>query len=189
MISWLIVFAASIVAIVLAAASEAPDLLMAAAGLTSLIFLLLALRERRALAAASRSRRGAATARHVGLVWIWGGLGLLLTYALVLAWPEWWHFCLAFLAVGTLCLVYAAQLERDAGAGREDEAMLKLGRYLAIGQLVGMVVTVVGLAIDPDKEFLWIREGDWAGNIIFLFGAIALAAITAHALLTDTKTG
>ena len=67
--------------------------------------------------------------------------------------------------------------------------MLALGRYMAIGQLVGMVVTVIGLGIDPDKEFYWPADGDWAGNIIFLFGALALLAITAHALLNDKKLG
>jgi hypothetical protein len=50
-----------------------------------------------------------------------------------------------------------------------------------------MVVTILGLIVDPDKEFLWPKDGDWAGNIIFLFGALALLAITAHALIDDKK--
>jgi hypothetical protein len=66
--------------------------------------------------------------------------------------------------------------------------MLKLGRNFAIAQFVAMLVTIVGLIIDPDKEFLFIKEDDWAGNGIFLFGAIALAVLSGHALFTSKKT-
>jgi hypothetical protein len=125
----------------------------------------------------------------MGIVWLWGAASLFVIYVFILTWHEWWQFFAAFAVVGVLCLGFAALLERDANAGRDDETMLALGRYLAIGQLAGMVVTVAGLAVDPDKEFLWPADGDWAGNIVFLFGALALLAITAHALINDKKPG
>jgi hypothetical protein len=125
----------------------------------------------------------------MGLVWLWGAAGIFVVYAFILSWREWWQFVTAFAVVGILCLGFAALLERDAARSRDDVAMLKLGRYLAMAQLGGMVVTILGLAVDPDKEFLWPDDGDWAGNILFLFGALALLAITAHALIYDEKPG
>jgi hypothetical protein len=60
--------------------------------------------------------------------------------------------------------------------------MLKVGRILTILQFAGTVVAVIGLLIDPDKQFLNTAKLDWAAQTVFLFGAIALAAISAAAL-------
>jgi hypothetical protein len=188
-IVWVILMTASLIFIALTAAAEAPARLIATTGIAGLLWALVAVRERRALvaAAASRSRVEGATARYMGLVWAWGALGLFVTYVFILDWREWWQFCMAFAVAGAVCVGYSLLLERDADAERDDETMLALGRTLAIGQLAGMIVTVIGLVLDPDKEFLRLKEGDWAANSIFLSGALALAAITAHALL-DAKT-
>jgi hypothetical protein len=185
----IIILVLSAIKILYFASTGAPAALLAVAGVTSLVLTALAIRERSTLrkSGASKSRIASATSRNMGLVWLWGALALLLVYVFALDWREWWHFCAAFATAGVLCLGFSAMLVRDAGAGRDDETMLALGRYLAIGQLVGMIVTVAGLAIDPDKEFVYIKEGDWAGNSIFLAGALALAAISAHALLSEKK--
>lgn len=187
LIGWMIILTLSVVATILSAGAGAPATHMATTGFGGLACALLALRDRRALetAGASRSAVAATTARYLGLVWVWGALGLFVTYFFILAWRDWWQFVLAFTVVGVLCLLFAAALERDDRAGREDETMLKLGHYLAIGQLAGMIITVLGLAIDPDKVFLSTTRPDWAANTIFLFGALALAAITANALIRD----
>jgi hypothetical protein len=183
------VLTASLIATIMISAEERPGLLIVASVIAAVVWVLLAMRDRQSLAAsgASPSRIAAATARYMGIVWLWGAVSLFVVYVFILTWHEWWQFFAAFAVVGALCLGYASLLERDAKAGRDDETMLALGRYMAIGQLVGMVVTVIGLGIDPDKEFYWPADGDWAGNIIFLFGALALLVITAHALLNDKK--
>jgi hypothetical protein len=185
------VLTASLIATIMISAEERPGLLIIATAIAALAWVLMAIRERRSVTAAgaSPSKIGAATARYMGVVWLWGAVSLFVIYVFILTWHEWWQFFAAFAVVGALCLGYAALLERDANAGRDDETMLGLGRYLAIGQLIGMIATVIGLAIDPDKELYWPADGDWAGNIIFLFGSLALLAITAHALIYDKKPG
>jgi hypothetical protein len=187
LIAAIVILVVSSLKILYFASADAPAALLAVAGATGLILVALALYERSRLlrSGASRSRVASVTSRHMGIIWLWGALALLLVYMFALSWREWWHFCAAFATAGLLCLGFSAALARDADAGRDDETMLSLGRYLAIGQLVGMVATVVGLAIDPDKEFVFIKEGDWAGNSIFLSGALALAAVSAYALITD----
>jgi|GEM_PF-556773 len=159
---------------------------MAVAVAASMAFALVAIRDNLALrrAGAAKSAIASSTARYMGIVWIWGALALAATYATgVLVWREWWHFLLAFAAVGALCLLFAALLAKDARSGREDATMLKLGRQLAIIQLAGMVIAVLGLLIDGKMtRFLNPRYTDWAANNVFFFGALAIAAISANAL-------
>lgn len=185
----MILLAAGVIAILLTAAAGKPAAHMIVAALLASSFVVFGVRTRDALesAGASRSALESVSARAMGLVWLWGGLGLFGTYLFFLSWREWWHFTLAFLLAGTLCLGFAATLDRDARAGKDDQTLLKLGRYLGIAQLAGMIITVAGLAIDPDKEFLATVRPDWAANSIFLFGALALAAITAHALMRNAR--
>lgn len=184
---WMIALTVSICMIVIAAAMGEPSLLLFMSGLVSLGVALLSVRENASLTAAgaSRSAIAASTARNMGVIWLWGAIGILLIYLFILQWREWWQLFLGLAFVGVLSLFFGATLRRDAEAGRDDETMLKLGRYLTMAQLVGMVVTVVGLLIDPDKQIMQTTRPDWAANNIFICGAIALAAISAHALMAD----
>jgi hypothetical protein len=192
LIAWLLIVGLALTGVFFAAKTIEPTALLAATGFVSLLAAVVGIRERSRLlkpeSGASKSRVESVTAFYMALVWLWGATALLLVYTLVLNWREWWHFCLGFALAGGLSLSFSALLGKDADAGRNDETMLKLGRNLAIAQFVAMLVTIVGLIIDPDKEFLFIKEDDWAGNGIFLLGAIALALLSGHALLTTKKT-
>ena len=192
LIAWVLIVALGLAGVFFAAKTVEPTALLAATGFVSLLAAVVGIRERSRLMApesgASRSRVESVTALYMALVWLWGATALLLVYTLVLDWREWWHFCVGFTLAGGLSLGFSALLGKDADAGRDDETMLKLGRNLAIAQFVAMLVTIVGLFIDPDKEFLFIKEDDWAGNGIFLLGAIALALLSGHALITAKKT-
>lgn len=188
MIIWMIVLTISVCAMIFSAALGDANIHMAMTGFVSLAAALLAIRENSQLRAAGapRSTISASTARYMGLVWLWGALSLFVTYQFILTeWHEWWQFFLGFAAAGVLCLLMGTALDRDAEKGSKDETLLMLTRYLAFGQLLGMMITIAGLAIDPDKRFGNIDVPDWAANNIFLFGAMSLAAITVHALYYD----
>ncbi len=185
---WMSTLTLSLSAIVISAAAGLPAVHLAMTALVSLVVAIMALREDKELrtAGASRSMVAASTARYMGLIWIWGALGLLMTYFFILTeWKEWRHFFVAFSIAGVLCLFFAATHSRDAESGKEDETMLRLGRALVWGQLIGMICTMVGLLVDPNKHFLDVKQVDWAANNIFFFGAFALAAISASALLAN----
>jgi len=192
---WMLGIALGLSIMIVTAAANMPLVHMAAAAIVSLVIAVLGVRENRALraAGASESAVAASTARHMAMVWIWGAIGLLVTYFFILTWKEWLTFFLVFAGVGVLCLIMTGALSRDAAAGREDPTMLKLGNYLTVGQLVGMVVTMIGLVVDGKMtRFATIagqRTGwqDWAANNIFFFGAMALAAISLNALLSKPK--
>lgn len=192
LVVWMITLTVSLCAIVLSAAAGMPEVHMAMTAFVGIAIALLGIREHRQLLAsgADRSTVAASTARYMGLVWVWGALGLLITYFFILKWHEWLHFFLGFAALGVLCLFVAATLSRDASKGTDDETMLKVGRALTWGQFAGMVITMLGLIIDGKMtRFLNpAKYGDWAANNIFFFGALALAAISLNALLTTRKT-
>lgn len=188
---WMIGLTVSLSMLIIGAAMPQPLLFMGMTGLVSLAIALLAVREHSSLeaAGASESLVGASTARNLGLVWLWGAIGLFVIYMFILQWREWWQLFLGLTAAGVLSLVFASVLQRDAEKGRDDPTMLRLGRYLVWIQLAGMAATIIGLAVDPDKTLVGTNRPDWAANNIFMFGAIAIGAISLHALLAQRKKG
>lgn len=137
----------------------------------------------------SRSAQASSNASSMALVWLWGGLSVAIIYASFLTWREWWQFALAFTAVGAISYGFSLMMAKDAAIGKEDATMLKLARNLAWLQLAGMIVTVVGLMLDPDKRFLVVKDRweDWAANSIFFFGAVALGILSLYALMKDKR--
>lgn len=186
---WVLVFAAGLAGVFFTVEQVAPKLLLAATGTVSLLIALSGMIHRSQFIknGSPKSAVESLTARYMGFAWLWGALAILLVYTLLLQWREWPQFVAGFGIVGLLSLGFSALLARDAELGREDATLLRLGRYLCIGQAIGMVVTLIGLAIDPDKEFIYIRETDWAGNSIFLMGAVSLLLLSAHALMKAPK--
>ncbi|MFM1816114.1 MAG: hypothetical protein RLZ98_2809 [Pseudomonadota bacterium] len=189
MIFWTLGIGISVAALVLAAAARGIDPNMAYAHLaiaaaTNIFFALLAIRENQALArsGAPYPRIASNSARFMGFVWAWAALNLALTYGTgVLVWKEWLVFTLATVVVAGICLLISAMMRKDAETGRTDEAMIKLGRGLALVQLVGMIIAIVGLIVDGKMtRFLDPRHTDWAANNIFFFGALAIAAVSAY---------
>ncbi len=164
---------------------------MALAGLMAVVFVLAYLLQNRALVTngASSSRVAANTSRSIGMVWLWGALGLAATYATgILSWREWPVFLAACIVIAGLCLLFAAMLDKDARQGREDATMLRLGRILALVLLIGMLIAIVGLIIDGKMtRFLVPRYTDWPANNIFFFGAVAMALISGRALLNKPQ--
>jgi hypothetical protein len=180
---WLIALAAGTAAVSIGAAVSGQVGHMGITALVCVAFALLAVWERRRLVASGGSEPAVAatTANSMALVWAWAALSMLLTYRFVLSWHEWWQYVLAAGAVAAACMFFASMMSRDAAAGRQDDTLLNLARYLTIGQLAGMIIAMVGMVID-DKMPRDPGEPDWAANAMFFFGAAALAAISAYAL-------
>lgn len=185
MIIWFMLITVSLCLMVIAAGAGAPRVHLGMAGFVSIGIALVAILENGKLRAAGASKTAvaASTARSMGFVYVWGALGIAITYMLVLRWHEWWHFLSAFAVAGALCLFFSNLLTRDDQAGRVDATMLNIGRYLTWVQLVGMAVAVVGMIADGKLvRYVNPRHQDWAAQNIFFFGAVALALISAYAL-------
>lgn len=187
----------SVVLLILTAAMRSQGLHMAYAHMAvciivAIAFTLTFLQASAALrrAGAGQSAIAANTAKYIGMVWAWGALGLAFTYPTgVLVWREWPHFLAACVVLGGTCFALSAMLGKDAAAGKDDPTMLRIGHYLGIAVLVGMLAAIAGMLIDGKMvRFMTVRYTDWAANNIFFFGAIAMAFISGHALLTKSKT-
>jgi hypothetical protein len=185
MVIWMTTLTIGICSLVFAAGTGAPINYMAVTALISFAIAAIGLREIIALDKqdASLSAVSAATARYMGLVYAWGATALFVTYFFILPkWHEWPVFCGAFASVAAISLLFAATMSKDAERGKDDPTLLKIGRILTVAQFAGTIVAIVGLMIDPDKQFLNPERRDWAAQTVFFFGAIALAAISAAAL-------
>ncbi len=156
---------------------------MAIAAVVCAGFVLLALFDRRARlkGGSSEPALAGATAASMALVWAWAGLSMLGTYQLFLSWHEWWQYVLAGVGVAALSLGFASMMAKDDAAGRKDDTLLNVARYLTIAQFAGMIIAIVGMIVDK-KMPRDPSEPDWAANGIFFFGAAALAVISANAL-------
>lgn len=191
MIIWMLGIGVSVAALVITAAQKMFFVHMAVAALISILVALVSLGESRA-ADADANAGGAGIdipLRHMGLVWTWGALALLVTYATdILSWREWWQFFIAFFVLAGLSLFLSATLRKDAQSGAGDEMLVKVARGFSIFILVAMLITMAGLLIDGKmwrfSTIAGMRRGsqDWAANNIFFFGALALAAISWNAI-------
>jgi hypothetical protein len=191
MVAWALAIGLSIAALVVSAASRPGNVAMAYAHLAiaataAMFFALFAVRSLKALSetGASRTAIAADAARSIGLVWVWGALVIAVTYGTgVLGWKEWMKHFYGMFGAGGLCLAVAAILGKSSAGGGEDETMLTLSRYLAIGQLVALLVLIVGFLFDGQMlRFLNERFTDWPAKNVIFFGAIAIAAISGASL-------
>lgn len=188
LMSWMFALTISVCAIVFAAAWSEPGIHMGLCALIALVFIVMAIIENNRLRAAgvSKSEIASSTARYCGLVWSWGALAIAVTYGALLEarWPEWWQFFAGFGAAAIASLWFSNLLARDAAAGKVDEAMLKMGRTLTIVQVVGVIAALVTMFIEG-KFPRAVTYADWAGCNIFVFGGLAIIAISLNALRTS----
>ena len=189
-VGWMLGISASVAALVLVAALKLDNtnlayLHMAIAACVSIFIALAASRElRHPGPTASPELLASVGARYLGMIWTWGALALIITYAFVLPWREWWHFSLVFVALAGACLFLSATLRKDAESGADDDTMFKLARILIRIHFGAAIITVIGLIADGKMvRFLVPRHQDWAAQNIFFFGAIALGMISWYTLV------
>lgn len=197
-INWVGLLIACLAALLWGVSSGQPDVLSIVMSVISVGVVGYAIADNWSLTSSGNNANSIASAnsRHMGFVWALGALGLLFSYTLFIEWKEWLVFTGVFGLVALLVVGFAfivgngndtlASSETDKG----EDALLKLARYLTIAQLVGMVATMIGLAVDGkipasvQPNSAW---HDWAANVIFFYGALMLAAISANALYTSAK--
>jgi len=137
----------------------------------------------------SPSKLASINAGYMTMLWAWGGLGIAATYLLLpelheLNWwrKEWWQFVLGFGGAAVMSGVFAYKLSNDESDKGSETTLVRYSRYLAIGQLVGTIATMIGLIVDGKMDFGWI---DWSANNFFFAGAAGLAALSWIAISTQ----
>lgn len=191
-VPWMLAISVSLVILIIAAAARPNNVTMGYVHLsvtaaTCIFYALQAIRELQAASKNGETRIAltARSARYAGVVWTWAALVLVATYGLGIMppWREWQAHFLAMTAIAGLSLSLAAFLGKSAASGQEDETLFKIARYLTIGQLVVMVLVMIGLAADGHlTRFLTERYVDWPAKHVMFFGAMAIAAISGASL-------
>jgi hypothetical protein len=196
-VAWGMGIAVSVAALVACASMRADAVIwawvhLAVAAISAMGLALAGVATTRALAkdAAKEQVIAAASARSIGMIWTWAALALVATYATrVLVWWEWWHFTVAAIVAAGLCFFFERTLLADANNPDADDTMMRFAETLAIIQLAGMGVALLGLLIDGKmSRFLTVRYTDWAANAIFFFGALGIALVSAHDIQLRRRT-
>jgi FtsH-binding integral membrane protein len=190
MVFWMLSIAFSVVFLAVSAAARASDpsmayVHMAIAALMPIVFALICVRDTRLLirSGAPRNAIYASTTRFMGLVWAWAALALVITYGTgVLEWRNWWVFFIVSIVVAGLFLFLSQIIRQDLARGEQDDKILQFGGYIIIAQLAGMVAVIVALFVNRHDLFSFASTDSWAANLVFLFGALALAATCAYSL-------
>jgi len=135
----------------------------------------------RPLAAPAAGRRNAIL---MALVMAWGAFAFFALYGLTpLRWQHWWQYGSGMALYATLLLVYADLLSRPGSKAAASPVQFRvmqltiLQGMLAVGGLVWLVLS--GKLATPKM--------DWAANAIFLGGGLAIAALSAIAVITQQR--
>lgn len=196
MILWMSTIAVSVSLLAISAALGGYDpafatLHLLVAGVVATVMALLALREARELASNGETRGlvAANLTRHMGLLWAWGALVLVITYGTgILAWSAWWQYFLSFMVFAGLCLFLSKILQEDHDAGRPDEKMLRVSLALAVITLFVVVVASGAIGFARLGGVQSAGSDIWAADHVFVFGGLAMAVVASYLLKTSAST-
>jgi hypothetical protein len=158
-------------------------------GMVASVMAILALREARATAAAGGTRAlvAAGLTRHMGLLWAWAALVIVVTYGTaILEWSPWWQYFLSFMVFSGLCLFVSKVITEDQLAGRPDDKMQRVCLGLAATTLFIVVMAVGAIGFARLAGHQPHETGAWAADHVFVFGGIAMAVVAGFLLKTAT---
>ncbi len=195
MILWMATIAISVSMLAISAAMGGYDpafatLHLLVSGMVATIMALLALREARELSSDGETRGlvAANLTRHMGLLWAWGALVLVITYGTgILAWSAWWQYFLSFMVFAGLCLFLSKILQEDHDAGRPDEKMLRVSLALAVTTLFVVVVASGAIGFARLGGVQAAESAVWAADHVFVFGGLAMAVVASYLLKTSVS--
>ncbi len=118
-------------------------------------------------------------ARLIAAVWAWCGLAILASYYLTeLSWQHAWQYGAAMLLIGGGVLVYAQRREQPGSALSEPQPVA-LARWATALQGLAALGGVAALMMSGKIEA---HGRDWAANIIFVAGGLAIFTLSAMAV-------
>ena len=133
----------------------------------------------------------ARTTRLTALTYAWCGLTLLAVYlGTRVHWQHGWQYGSVLALIGAGNWIYVSLLEADAN-GKGLAAMQQVNAAVALAALQGIAVSGAMIWLISSGK-LDTKKGDWAANMIFLAGGLALIVISAvivktHLTLTASR--
>ena len=187
-IIWMFALAVGVSVLTIATAAEMHGAQMAIAAIVSGFIALKAMREQSETLAASGP--GAAFARvtmmHMGLIWIWSTLAIVITYTILIPWQYTLNLVPILLLGAGLCHFVAMLLARVTADG--DQRVLVLAQWISRGQLAVTSVAVGALvAAGHAAPDAFGGQAKWAAVNLLATAGMALALIAANAIKTDLQ--
>lgn len=192
-IPWLLAaIASSVAAMVSGAQSGVPFITVLAALLFALVIVATAVEVNRPLWQLEPGRisldAAAVAARHnarlLALTYAWGAAAMFTVYRFSgLRWQHGWQYGAALTLVAALLFLFVGMI------GSRDSPLRDRRVLLAVQKLTVLhgasAIAGVGFLVVSGK--LWSTKPDWAGNLIFLAGSLAVAALCLIAAVTQSK--
>lgn len=191
MVAWILAIGISVAMLIIAAAARPGNISMAythlaIAACVAIFFALDGIRKVNASAQGDKTGQptAAESLRSIGLVWIWAGLIIVVTYGTkVLNWNEWINHSVGMFIGAGVSIGVASSLSKAEEQGKVDQTMMSIARIVLMVLLAAMLLLVVGFLIDGQmKRFLVERYTDWPAKNVMFFGALAIAAISGATL-------
>ena len=121
----------------------------------------------------------------IAAAWAWAGLAMLACYHLTdLSWQHAWQYGAAMVLIATGILAYArARRQPGSRLAAPDAAAVMQG--VTASQAVAALVAVAILLLSGKVEA---HGRDWAANVVFIAGGLAIFALSAMAVIAERKT-
>lgn len=121
----------------------------------------------------------------IAAAWAWAGLAMLACYYLTdLSWQHAWQYGAGMLLIAAGITAYA-RARRQPGsrlaAPDAATAMRGITALQGIAALVGVVILLLSGKVEAQGR-------DWAANVVFIAGGLALFALSAMAVLAERRT-
>jgi hypothetical protein len=121
----------------------------------------------------------------IAAAWAWAGLAMLACYYLTdLKWQHAWQYGAGMLLIAAGITAYA-RARRQPGsrlaAPDAATAMRGITALQGIAALVGVVILLLSGKVEAQGR-------DWAANVVFIAGGLALFALSAMAVLAERRT-
>ena len=185
---WMFALAVGVSVLSIATAAELQGVQLAMAAVVSGFISIKAMREQNETLA----ERGAGaefarvTLLHMGLIWIWSTLAILITYTILISWP-YTSSVVSILLVGAGVCHFVAVLLGRAIAER-DLRVVVLADWISRGQLAVTSIAVGALvATGHAAPGSFGGQAKWAAVNVLATSGVALALIAANAVKVQLK--
>ncbi len=191
MVIWMLGIAFSAGAMVVTTSTEAYVGQFALATVIVAFITISGIRDHNAAAAEGQhpSLQSATIARHMGLLWAWAAVSVVLIYSLVItAWTAWFASFLILVMGAAVCMFLANILVRDAAQDEVDSRVVTMVHWIARLQFGATCLAIGGLiAIGKFSASAFGGEAKWAAVNVMLCMAIGLAGLSGYAIAQDSS--
>jgi hypothetical protein len=119
--------------------------------------------------------------RHIGLIYGWAAVSIVLLYGLLLDWPQWYSAFFITTLGATLCLFLANIMMRDLTEMTVDGNIMTLVRSIAKMQFVTTCIALGGLiALGKFSPSTFGNSESWAAINIMICAAFGIAALSGY---------